>query len=635
VSAELSIVLVNHDGAACLPGAIAALRDGTDTADVECIVVDSGSTDGSWRDVGRLWDRARALRFEQNIGFCAGCNRGTEAATGTYVAFVNFDGQVEPAWDVPLRAALADPGVSVAGGLLVRPDGATLEAAGLGIAPNMATFGLLEGRPRTAAGREPVDVAAVSGALMMVRRDEFLALGGFYEPIWMYGEEADYCLRAPGRVVLDPRGAIRHEHGHAAGPRRSATRLYWPSRNRLVNAARHLPPARLAGSVAASAAFDMLVLVETRRSEAATAIARGWLDGLRAAPRERRGRTSEERRRAATRLVPLRDAARRHVELGRARRPASIVGAASPHGCPACAAPLPATPALHGADRLHGTPGEFDVLVCDACGSGLTLPVVGEDELARFYPESYNAYSLPDQAHLRAAATLLFRWRYWRGLRRPPLAELTRRSGGRLLDVGGGRGDLGVVLRPRGWHVTSLDPSDSACAEARARGIDSIRGTLLRAGGELGQGYDAVVFQHSLEHVVDPVASLRAARGLLAEGGLVIVTLPNFGSWQSRRLGADWFHLDLPRHRAHFTPAGLESALRRAGFEAVSLSTSTSADGLPTSLQYRLLGGRPADPALRLLATAVSLAAAPLTAVLDRLAGAGDILHAVAIARST
>jgi GT2 family glycosyltransferase len=317
VSAELSIVLVNHDGADCLPAAVGALRDGTETVELECIVVDSGSSDGSWRDVDRLWDRARALRFERNIGFCAGCNRGAEAASGGHLAFVNFDGRVERGWDVPLREALADPGVAVAGGLLVRPDGETLEAAGLGIAPNMATFGLLEGRPRAAAGTRPVEVAAASGALMMVRRDEFLALGGFHEPMWMYGEEADYCLRVPGRVVLDPRSAIRHEQGHAAGPLLSPTRLYWPSRNRLVNAARHLPAAKAAESVAASAAFDALTLARARSRTAATAIARGWWHGLRAVPRERRARTGEQRRLAARRLVPLREAARHFRELGR------------------------------------------------------------------------------------------------------------------------------------------------------------------------------------------------------------------------------------------------------------------------------------------------------------------------------
>ena len=81
-------------------------------------------------------------------------------------------------------------------------------------------------RRAASAAADPVDVAAASGALMMVRRDEFLALGGFYEPLFMYGEEADYCLRVPGRRRPPPGSAIRHEHGHAAGPARSLPRLY-------------------------------------------------------------------------------------------------------------------------------------------------------------------------------------------------------------------------------------------------------------------------------------------------------------------------------------------------------------------------------------------------------------------------
>jgi GT2 family glycosyltransferase len=309
---ELSIVLVNHNGAGCLPQALAALRANT-RAQAECVVVDSGSSDGSWRDL----DGVRTLRYEQNIGFCAGCNRGAEAATGRLLAFVNFDAQVEPGWDVPLAERLADPAVSVAGGLLVRPDGETLEAAGLQIAPNMATYGRLEGAPRASAGTAPVDVPAVSGALMMVRRDDFLALGGFYEPIWMYGEEADYCLRVPGRVVLDPRSAVRHEMGHAAGPPRSFVRLYWPSRNRLVNAARHLPAPALVRSVAASAGFDLLTLAQLRTPAAAAAIASGWRDGLRAMVAERRARAPEERRRAARKLTSLRAAVVEQYRLGR------------------------------------------------------------------------------------------------------------------------------------------------------------------------------------------------------------------------------------------------------------------------------------------------------------------------------
>ena len=58
---------------------------------------------------------------------------------------------MEPGWDAPLRELLADPSVAVATGLLLRSDGEELEAAGLAIAPNLATYGRLEGAPRRAA----------------------------------------------------------------------------------------------------------------------------------------------------------------------------------------------------------------------------------------------------------------------------------------------------------------------------------------------------------------------------------------------------------------------------------------------------------------------------------------------------
>jgi GT2 family glycosyltransferase len=313
----LSVVLVNHDGAECLPAALRALAENTDSDDVECIVVDSASGDRSWRGVERHWDRARALRFEENIGFCRGCNEGAKAAEGRLLAFVNFDGEVEPGWDAPLSALLDDASVSVATGLLLDARGETIEAAGLEIAPNMATFGREERSPRAQAPAAPIDVTAASGALMMMRRDEFLALGGFYEPIWMYGEEADLALRVPGRVVLHSASAIRHGHGAAAGPPRSRTRLYWGSRNRLLNAGRHLPAPALARAVASSAAFDVLTMAQVRSREAVGAVLAGWRDGLRLLRAERRARSRSERRQAASRVTSLREAVAQQRRLGR------------------------------------------------------------------------------------------------------------------------------------------------------------------------------------------------------------------------------------------------------------------------------------------------------------------------------
>ena len=295
---------------------------------------------------------------------------------------------------------------------------------------------------------------------MMVRRDEFLALGGFYEPLFMYGEEADYCLRVPGRVVLHPDAAIRHDVGHAAGPARSLPRLYHPARNRLVNAARHLPPLRMARAVAASAAFDVLTLAQVRRgTRSAPSCAAGW-------------RAARDPPRAARAPRPTSAARPRGGSSACARpwRSSVVWDACEPERrSPArrAAAGLPDAPAIHGRDRLHGVPGEFAVHVCPACGSGRTLPLVPTERLGALYPEGYNAYGLPDNPLLRAAATGLFRWRYWRALRRAPFAELLRRPPGRLLDVGCGRGDLGVTLASRGWRVTG---SSRRRRRARRRG---------------------------------------------------------------------------------------------------------------------------------------------------------------------
>lgn len=299
--------------------------------------------------------------------------------------------------------------------------------------------------------------------------------------------------------------------------------------------------------------------------------------------------------------------------------------------CPACAETLPAVPALRGIDRLHGLPGAYDVAVCTHCGSGRTLPVLEPARLAALYPDEYAQHSLPTSGPARTAATALFRLRYRRALRRDPLASLQARPPGRLLDVGSGRGDLGVVLQELGWRITGLEPSERACEDARSRGVESICGTLHSHARSLAGDYDAIVFEHSLEHVTEPAGDLAVAQSLLAAGGLLLISVPNFGTWQRRWFDSYWFHLDLPRHRSHFTRRGLETLIRRVGFAPPRLSTSSTIDGLPMSIQYRLFGRRrlTSNPG-RYGALALAGLLLPVFAASNAVAGEGDVLHAVA-----
>ena len=289
-------------------------------------------------------------------------------------------------------------------------------------------------------------------------------------------------------------------------------------------------------------------------------------------------------------------------------------------------------PAIRAPDRLQGTPGEHQVACCRNCGAGVTLPLVGDEQLAAFYPDRYGPYDERMSAVQRVVSRAIRALQGWTALRTAPLSALHARPPGRGLDVGCGRGDLLAALASRGWAMSGIEPSSSACAAAARRGLDARCGTLNTVALEPGS-YDAIVFRHSLEHINDPVAALRLVRAALAPGGLVLITVPNFGSWQARRFAGHWFHLDVPRHRVHFTPPALERALAAGGLEPVSVATSSSTVGLPGSIQYRLFERClfPGGLGLR-VASGLAALTLPLSLALDRVTGGGDLLHAVAAA---
>jgi SAM-dependent methyltransferase len=298
--------------------------------------------------------------------------------------------------------------------------------------------------------------------------------------------------------------------------------------------------------------------------------------------------------------------------------------------CPCCGAALDPAPAIIGPDRLHGSTGRFEVAICGSCGAGVTLPPLEPEGLAGFYPDEYGPYDPGGGGALVARVSGLIQgWQGRRALATAPLRPLAAREPGRAVDVGCGRGDLAAHLIGRGWRVTGVEPSGGACAAARARGVDARQGTVESV--ELEDGaYDAAIFRHSLEHVTDPVAVLRRVHAALRPGGLVLISVPNFGCWQRRRFGSRWYHLDLPRHRVHFTEAGLTRALVRAGFEAPEATSSTSAVGLPATLQYAL-AGRCLFPSGLPLRVAAGLSS--LTWPFARAAngiGGGDVLDATA-----
>jgi SAM-dependent methyltransferase len=298
--------------------------------------------------------------------------------------------------------------------------------------------------------------------------------------------------------------------------------------------------------------------------------------------------------------------------------------------CPICATSLDA-PTIAAPDRLHGTRGTFEVAICPDCGAGVTLPDVTPADLQHLYPASYGTHVRPRHRVVRLISAAIQAWQGVLARRSAPLAALRGLRPGRGLDVGAGRGDLSAMLQVRGWTMSAIEPSEAAAEAARGRGIDARVGVLATVALEPG-AFDMVVFRHSLEHTLDPVEDLRCVHAAMRPGGLLLVSVPNFGCWQRRRLGSSWYHLDVPRHRVHFTSGALARAFELAGFALQEITTSTSAVGVWATLQYRVFGRCIVPPGLAMRAAeGLCALGLPVALVLDRLGGGGDTLHAVGV----
>lgn len=251
------------------------------------------------------------------------------------------------------------------------------------------------------------------------------------------------------------------------------------------------------------------------------------------------------------RTHPIIDLLRRHGRI-----PEELL---TPRSCPTCGS----TDARHELDKDH-----MQLVRCAACDLVYVSPTFDEAHYKKVYA------SREYQDIVRDLGMKSHEYRVGRfGRERVALmAAHLSTAAPRYLDVGCSTGFVVEAARDAGWQAIGVDLNPSAVEFGTARGLD-LRAVELEASGLEPESFDAVSLFDVLEHLIDPVRTLRACARLIKPGGIVFVYVPNYDSASRLLMGKDAHFIWPTHHLNYYTPATIRDLMTREGFDPVYLAT--------------------------------------------------------------
>jgi len=203
---------------------------------------------------------------------------------------------------------------------------------------------------------------------------------------------------------------------------------------------------------------------------------------------------------------------------------------------------------------------QYDIYYCDQCMVGRTTPFIPKEDLGKLY--STEIYRSKNGMRFHGPIEkLIYIWRLHRKKR------IEKHVGkGKILDIGCGRGLFLDIMRRHGWSVMGVEFGEEAAEYASsAYGIEVIEQATMSSKLP-DEEFDVITMNHVLEHVYNPVETIRECERTLKNGGLLVVAVPNILSMQASFGNRDWFHLDPPYHLHHFSEQGLAKLLEKHSF---------------------------------------------------------------------
>ncbi|MEJ2745742.1 MAG: class I SAM-dependent methyltransferase [bacterium] len=199
----------------------------------------------------------------------------------------------------------------------------------------------------------------------------------------------------------------------------------------------------------------------------------------------------------------------------------------------------------HGAKRLSHE--KFNLVKCAGCGMVHVEPVPTEEDLWGYYDADYYRTGSRIKRCLEKAIAR------WNNLGNKRLIAKFH-TGGRLLDIGCGRGEFLKMFCSSAWELYGVEPNKEGYAQCIARNYAKLFNGDLISCAFNSDFFDVITMWHVFEHVRCPNKQLREIYRILRDDGLLIIAVPNIKGMGFKLGGKHWFHLDCPRHLYHYSP---------------------------------------------------------------------------------
>lgn len=210
---------------------------------------------------------------------------------------------------------------------------------------------------------------------------------------------------------------------------------------------------------------------------------------------------------------------------------------------------------------------QYKLVKCMNCGLIYLYPRPDSDEIDQFYEDIYPCYkhSISDETNK------LIRIMRKRNLirRRNFIESISGQTNGSILDVGCATGLFINEMKEAGWKVYGVEPISNAAEYARKEfGLDVFKGYFQEAPFK-ENSFDVITFWDVIEHTFSPREELAHAARLLKPGGILLVNIPNWESFDRRLFDSFWIGLDPPRHLYVFPRDVMNQMLIKAGLQIV------------------------------------------------------------------